>query len=425
MANVRGGLHFVRGSLVQVPEFPKALSTQPLLLDAPGQPEVLLGQQVQAGDVLARSQTLGKAHCVSPIQGTIQEFYESGGGNYLIAVEPTQSSAPTSLAVLPPQDRQLETWLPAMQLAGHWSNKDGYVGLLAQLAAAIENRPDTVICLAIDPFPPYPYLSSLMASFAQEMVQGTQLIGQLVQAQCAMLATSTCKYARRSVNPYVKKSDVKMVSIEDHYPIGNISLAVSCLQPGRRVAYQTNPIEQGVMVISPWSAIRLGRWIKNKKLDLVSPLFMGWPEAEIPMTATYAWPGQSIASLHTRLDAAVGKKIMKLIMGDPMTGHSLAGHANPVVSVDDLLLTLCDFQQMPSPSPCIACGKCLEVCPTRLNPIGLYEQCLKHEKLKNKEQLKSDLASCIQCGLCSHLCPSALPLAETFEQVSARYVDTL
>lgn len=50
-------------------------------------------------------------------------------------------------------------------------------------------------------------------------------------------------------------------------------------------------------------------------------------------------------------------------------------------------------------SPCIHCGKCNEVCPTKASPYTSYLS-------KGQKQSKK----CIQCGLCSFICPSHIPL---------------
>ena len=47
---------------------------------------------------------------------------------------------------------------------------------------------------------------------------------------------------------------------------------------------------------------------------------------------------------------------------------------------------------------CIKCGKCIQICPIRSNPL------LAYKRGKN--------VRCIHCGLCSYVCPSHIPLDE-------------
>lgn len=50
-------------------------------------------------------------------------------------------------------------------------------------------------------------------------------------------------------------------------------------------------------------------------------------------------------------------------------------------------------------SKCIRCGKCIEVCPKKVNPLTL----------KNKEK-------CIDCGLCTYICPSYINLKKRLKE---------
>ena len=48
---------------------------------------------------------------------------------------------------------------------------------------------------------------------------------------------------------------------------------------------------------------------------------------------------------------------------------------------------------------CIACGKCIEICPFHCNPYRAY---LKNKLIKDKR--------CVSCGLCTFICPSHIKL---------------
>jgi electron transport complex protein RnfC len=64
------------------------------------------------------------------------------------------------------------------------------------------------------------------------------------------------------------------------------------------------------------------------------------------------------------------------------------------------------------PTPCIACGWCVDVCPTALTPVHLMQ--LNHRPsaatLRTKDA--QEARHCIGCGLCSYVCPTRLPLME-------------
>ena len=62
---------------------------------------------------------------------------------------------------------------------------------------------------------------------------------------------------------------------------------------------------------------------------------------------------------------------------------------------------------------CIRCGKCVGVCPMRLQPLYLY----RYQLAGDLEMLnKLNLMDCIECGSCAFTCPGKLPLVEHFRK---------
>jgi len=60
-------------------------------------------------------------------------------------------------------------------------------------------------------------------------------------------------------------------------------------------------------------------------------------------------------------------------------------------------------------SPCIRCGKCVDVCPAAIVPNDIAER-VEHRRFEEAEEL--GLFSCLECGLCYYVCPSIIPLVE-------------
>ena len=56
------------------------------------------------------------------------------------------------------------------------------------------------------------------------------------------------------------------------------------------------------------------------------------------------------------------------------------------------------------------CGRCIEACPSGLNPHKLY-QCITTNH--SQKAISLGLHSCIGCSSCSYICPSRLDLAHT------------
>lgn len=101
----------------------------------------------------------------------------------------------------------------------------------------------------------------------------------------------------------------------------------------------------------------------------------------------------------------------KVIAGGPMTGIAQFSLDVPIVKSTCGILVLTEEESMPDKvSPCVKCGKCVEVCSVRLQPLYISGYALKN----NFEMAeKYSALECIECGACSFICPSKRPLTES------------
>ena len=60
-------------------------------------------------------------------------------------------------------------------------------------------------------------------------------------------------------------------------------------------------------------------------------------------------------------------------------------------------------------SPCVRCGKCVDVCPAGITP-NIIADLVEHKRMD--EAAEFGLFSCLECGLCYYVCPSMIPLVE-------------
>ena len=72
-------------------------------------------------------------------------------------------------------------------------------------------------------------------------------------------------------------------------------------------------------------------------------------------------------------------------------------------------------------TPCIKCGKCVEVCPAFLQPLIISAYSLK-DRYEDAEAYNA--LACIKCGSCSYICPAKRPLTESIahakKEITAR-----
>ena len=117
------------------------------------------------------------------------------------------------------------------------------------------------------------------------------------------------------------------------------------------------------------------------------------------------------------LDEAGGfrREPVKIVSGGPMMGFCLFDLNVPVTKTASALLCLSndDISRM-EPSACINCGKCVEVCPSRLVPKFLSD----HAEHFNEDDFAADNGlECVECGCCSFICPAKRPLCQNIKSM--------
>lgn len=101
----------------------------------------------------------------------------------------------------------------------------------------------------------------------------------------------------------------------------------------------------------------------------------------------------------------------KIIAGGPMTGFTQFTLDTPITKGTTGIIVMTAEESAPAEiSPCIKCGKCVEVCPVNLEPFTISAYALK-DRFEDTEKLSA--LSCIECGSCSYICPAKRPLTES------------
>lgn len=105
----------------------------------------------------------------------------------------------------------------------------------------------------------------------------------------------------------------------------------------------------------------------------------------------------------------------KIICGGPMMGFGMFDTDVPTTKTASALLCLSkdDVSRM-TPTACINCGKCAEVCPGRVVPRLLADYA---ENGKEEEFIKREGMECCECGCCSYVCPAKRPLTQSIKSM--------
>lgn len=117
------------------------------------------------------------------------------------------------------------------------------------------------------------------------------------------------------------------------------------------------------------------------------------------------------------IEEAGGFKVQpeKIICGGPMMGFGMFDLHVPTTKTSTALLALSkDDVSAMEPSPCINCGRCVEVCPGRVMPSKLADYA---EHFDEESFLANDGMECCECGCCSFICPAKRPLTQEIKSM--------
>ncbi len=100
----------------------------------------------------------------------------------------------------------------------------------------------------------------------------------------------------------------------------------------------------------------------------------------------------------------------KLISGGPMMGFAMVTLDAPVTKTSSSLLA---FKKDPisqlKESACINCGRCVQVCPSRIIPSRLADYAKRHDEASF---VAMNGLECVECGSCSYVCPAKRQLKQ-------------
>jgi len=101
----------------------------------------------------------------------------------------------------------------------------------------------------------------------------------------------------------------------------------------------------------------------------------------------------------------------KVISGGPMMGFSMLTLDTPITKTSSSILCLMNDEVAEyETGACINCGKCVEVCPSRILPTRIAKYA---ERLDEEMFVKHEGMECVECGACSYVCPAKLQLKQS------------
>lgn len=279
------------------------------------------------------------------------------------------------------------------------------------IKSAVDAQIDTLIANACECEPYITADDMMLRTNPEQVIAGMKIIGQIVKPSRMVLAIEDNKKEAIKVLKALLKDDdkIEIVVLPTRYPQGAERQLVQAIT-GKEIIPGQLPPSVGCVVFNvatyeaTYRAVCLGKPVTGRIVTVTGEAVKKPGNFMVPM-------GMPMEEL---IDAAGGltEDVWKVINGGPMMGLAQPDLAAPVIKGTNAILCLSNAQNGESAEQtCIRCGKCLSVCPTRLQPLYMYAYAKKND-LEGLKRLR--VTDCIECGSCAYECPGKLPLVEQF-----------
>ena len=419
-----GGIH---------PKYNKEMSTgiTPLKTIIPKQVVIPMQQHigapctplVQVGDKVLRGQKIGDGQglCVpvhASVSGTVVavEPRPHTSGREVMAVVIDNDFRDESITVTPNEGPVSE--MDRDQLLHH-IREAGVVGMGGAAfpgnvkTLSSMGQVDTLIANACECEPYITADDSLLRTTPKQVLEGMLMLRHALEPKRVVLAVEDNKQeaiakVKTMLGDYPQ---IELVILPTRYPQGAEKQLVQAVT-GREVEPGKLPVSVGCAVFNVSTFAAIFRSVR-----------MGVPMTQRIVTVS----GEAIAKpqnfivrigtpFHDLLQEAGGlnDRTERVISGGPMMGFAQSDLRVPVIKATNSVLCLLKDENGAAENPvCLRCGKCVGVCPMRLQPLYMY-RFANAQRLDELERLH--LMDCMECGSCAFTCPGKLPLVETFRK---------
>ncbi len=401
--------------------YPKSDLVYPLSqhIGAPAVPIVEKGDRVLQGQMIATAQGFVSSPVYSSVSGTVKAIEERRvvtGNNALSIVIENDGlyEKAEAFPVKPMEEMTSEEIIQRVSDAGIVGM--GGAGFPTHVKLSVK-EPGKIDYVIVNGAECEPYLTSdyrKMIEEPEKLIEGLKVYLKLFPYSLGIIAIEDNKPDCIKVFRALTKEEPRITvkALRTKYPQGSERHLIYAVT-GREINSKLLPADVGCIVNNVDTVISVRRAV-----------FEGLPLLHRIVTVTgnciknprnfRVLIGTSYADL---LKEAGGfkKEPVKIISGGPMMGFCIFDLNVPVTKTASALLCLSndDISRM-EPSACINCGKCVEVCPSRIVPKLLSDYAANF----NEDAFLAEHGiECVECGSCSFICPAKRPLCQNIKSM--------
>ena len=373
---------------------------------APGARLIEPGKSVRTGQVLAKGDGYATPDILAPLSGRVAELTTAqvASAGRFVEVDAVKIN---SLKADPPPDH------PSFGRAWRNASPDDLCAFIADSAMTTFRQPVIAMSawleqvrqaridtLVLNVMECQPYLTCghrLLIEYGPLVLTGLAILARAIGVTEVTIAVDQrrAKSYSHLFTP-ANELNIQLIALPHKYPIGADPILLEIIT-GREIPMGQHPIDVGAAVIDPETALAVARWVATGDNTLARVVTLDGPLARNPMNV--------MVPLGTPCAALYDMPGMELTHGGPMTG--LPCKPNAVVSASTRTVLALARETHATPTACLRCGWCTDLCPTRLN-VSKINDAFELADLELARQ--GGALACVHCGVCSYICPARLPL---------------
>jgi electron transport complex protein RnfC len=380
---------------------------------------------VTAGQLIASADAFVSAPIHSPVNGTVKDIALGShpvlGRAEAIIIESDEGSLPKQ----PCSDKFNSSFSPDKFAPGQIFDAVRNAGIVGMGGAGfptnvkLKANPDSPIRTVIingcecEPFITCDY--RMMLEWTDQIIAGALLAAKALNCRNIYIGIEDNKpkaidVFRQAVKNMPAAGNIEVVTVKTKYPQGGERQLIKSIL-GADVPAGGIPPMIGVLVSNVATAAAIAESVVFGSPLTYRPVTVSGSGVKKPGNF-YAPVGMAIGEL---IELAGGQTddAVKVILGGPMMGFAVADLSTPITKTGGAITVLTakeigSIRIKAKETPCIRCGRCIEVCPMNINPTRIAHA-VKHNLIDIAEDYY--MSVCIECGCCSYVCPADIEVA--------------